>query len=52
MKVLTLLVVILPFTFLIFYWCHLTNSLGKPIECIHSLTLHTEYYDVYTNTHT
>lgn len=28
MKVLILLVVILPFTFLIFYWCHLTNSLG------------------------
>lgn len=29
MKVLILLVMILPFTFLIFYWCHLTNSLGK-----------------------
>lgn len=40
MKVLLLLVLILPFTFLIFYWCHLTNSLGKIranrclIECI------------------
>ena len=36
MKVLILLVMILPFTFLIFYWCHLTNSLGKIDKSINS----------------
>ncbi len=35
-RVAILLALVLPFTFLMFYWCHTTNSLGKPASCLPS----------------
>ena len=36
-RVMILLILVLPFSAMLFYWCHTTNSLGEEGEILHSL---------------